>query len=187
MKKTLLSLAVVATTLMPSVLNAQSKNQVSPTTFKKSLYCEVGTTGLGLTLNYDMRLTPGTNGGFGFNIGIGAAATDAIFYSSLPIGINYLLGERKNFFEVGLTVTPIYMNRSRDYSSYRHYDYDNPVPSRTHEHRFAATLNPLFGWRYQPPRKGVLFAVGLSPMFSFNREVISSFPVGGYVRIGYSF
>lgn len=63
-----------------------------------------------LSINYDSRFTPGI-GGLGFRAGVGGTWS---YYSrdkvslNIPIGLNYLLGNKQHFAEMGLVAIPEY-------------------------------------------------------------------------------
>lgn len=114
----------------------------------QSVYFELGGPGIA-SFNYDLRFS-GRQGGLGGRIGVGYSKIvsdgNAVFF--IPIGINYLIGKEKHFFELGAGVTPVIGN---DYP-------DDSVLSETFGHL-------LFGYRFQPINKGFTFRAFLCPVY----------------------
>lgn len=74
--------------------------------YQRIVYGEFLGTGIGLSLNYDMRLQPDRKDGFGFRAGLGYIPDEYEGnWTLLPLGVNYVLGKRKHGFEMGLGVT----------------------------------------------------------------------------------
>ena len=74
--------------------------------YQRIVYGEFLGTGIGLSLNYDMRLKPDRKDGFGFRAGLGYIPDQYEGnWTLLPLGVNYVLGQRRHGFEMGLGVT----------------------------------------------------------------------------------
>jgi|GEM_PF-3396551 len=96
----------------------------------QSVYFELGGPGIA-SFNYDLRFS-GKQKGIGARIGFGSSFDgNSVFY--LPIGINYLIGKEKHFFEMGAGFTPVFGNK-------------HPGDSAISE----SFGHLLFGYRFQP-------------------------------------
>lgn len=80
---------------------------------KNSFYLEAGGGGGFSSLNYERQLTK--NPGIGIRIGAGFY-TEAGFYLSIPVGINYLfpLKKKNHFIDAGFNVTPFFKDARFD-------------------------------------------------------------------------
>jgi hypothetical protein len=128
----------------------------------QSVYFELGGPGIA-SLNYDLRFS-GRQKGLGARIGFGSSFDSTPeFY--LPIGINYLIGKEKHFFEMGAGVTLFFGDKS-----------GNSAISETFGHL-------LFGYRFQPLNDGITFRAFVCPVFNSNDFV----PYYGGLSLGYKF
>ena len=113
------------------------------------LYFELGGAGIIYSFNYDGRFSKYENG-LGFRVGVGGASVDGDGYFALPVQINYLLGSKGKYFEVGGGVTyapglDLFGNGANSYG----------------------TLT--FGFRKQPVgKKGFTFRAAFTPIIGFN-------------------
>lgn len=69
-----------------------------------------------ISINYDVRYNPKTNGGLGYRVGLGGTYD---YYPSsatisIPAGLNYLLGKNKNYLELGAIAVPEYFFEYKD-------------------------------------------------------------------------
>ncbi|AWW31947.1 hypothetical protein DN752_18385 [Echinicola strongylocentroti] len=136
----------------------------------ENIYAELGGPGL-FTFNYDTRFNSESNG-LGARVGVGYIGVDGYSLLSIPIGLNYLMGneEEGKYFEVGI-------NGAYTSSSDNWYE-DEEDPDGSH------VLGSLvFGYRKQPMDGGFTFRAGLSPYFGPNYF----FPFVPYVSFGYAF
>jgi len=69
----------------------------------QAVYLEVGGSGVSLSMNYDTRFTSKANG-WGGRIGVGYLG-DFFGGITVPLVINYLVGEKKDFLEIGAGAT----------------------------------------------------------------------------------
>ena len=129
----------------------------------QSVYFELGGPGIA-SLNYDFRFS-GRQKGLGARIGFGSSFDDNSV-SYLPIGINYLIGKEKHFFEMGAGVTPVFGNKHGG----------NSAISESFGHL-------LFGYRFQPLNDGFTFRAFVSPVINNNAFV----PYYGGLSLGYKF
>ena len=122
---------------------------------KNAFFAELLGNGIFFSVNYDYRL----GNKFGLRGGIGFVGKNERFggsgfsYSNtaltIPLGANLLLGKNGKYFEVGAGITYVKGNEgviSEEYS---------PI---------TGTLN--FSYRYQPLGGGVMFKIGISPIFT---------------------
>ncbi len=131
----------------------------------KSVYFELGGPGIA-SFNFDTRFS-GRQGGLGGRIGVGYSKFvgdgSSVFY--LPLGINYLIGKEKHFFEMGAGVTPVFG-----------VDNGDTVISEPFGHL-------IFGYRFQSPKDGFTFRAFACPVFNS----IDFIPYYGGLSVGYKF
>ena len=129
----------------------QQKQVPATGKYQRIVYGEFIGTGIGLSLNYDMRLKPDRKDGFGFRVGLGRIRDEyAGNWTTLPLGVNYVLGQRRHGFEMGLGVTFIH-NASGENFFTELYD-DEPHSKITSAEIFNV------GYRYQATPKLLLRA-----------------------------
>ena len=132
----------------------------------QSVYFELGGPGIA-SLNYDLRFS-GRQGGLGGRIGVGYSKLvsdgNSIFY--LPVGVNFLIGREKHFFEIGAGITPVIGNENGGDSAL----------SESFGHL-------LFGYRFQPINNGFTFRAFVCPVFNSNDFV----PYYAGLSVGYKF
>jgi hypothetical protein len=160
----------------------QSKAQTElSNSFNKAIFVEFLGNGIGISANYDMRLKRGAQDGFGFRTGIGGqnfsganegGQTASIGILTLPLSVNYLIGKKRNAFEAGLGVTPIYSNAAVENNN--RTIYDRGLSS-------SGFLN--LGYRFQPLNNGFVFRFNWAP--AFNSTGFSPSWVG--ISAGYGF
>lgn len=124
----------------------------------QNVYVELAGQGLLFTANYDTRFTKSRNG-IGGRAGIGFLSIDGATVTTIPIGLNYLLGKGKNFFEVGLGAT---------YLSAKTGDDDDDDFFFDDEDLSGLVGTMSFGYRLQPVDSGFSFRGGLTPLFNKN-------------------
>ncbi|MFC5282421.1 hypothetical protein [Pedobacter alpinus] len=129
----------------------------------QNIFVELGGQGLVFTANYDTRFSNKRNG-IGGRIGIGAIGGDGANVMTIPVSLNYLLGEGKNFFEIGLGAT-----------------YANASIFDSNGSAVFGTMS--FMYRLQPVKSGFSFRGGFTPFF--NSDVFIPYYVG--ISLGYTF
>lgn len=134
----------------------------------QNVFIELGGQGLVLTANYDTRFSNKRNG-IGGRAGIGYIAVDGDRLTTIPVGVNYLLGKGRNFFEIGLGAT--YIGTSGN---------DDSIFFDENTSNFVGTMS--FSYRLQPINSGFAFRGGITPIFSGD----FFFPYYG-VSLGYTF
>lgn len=149
-------------------------------------------------VNFDSRFPNSSI--FGWRIGVGYSQSlfpgyDHNYYCpgiSIPFGVNALLGENKNKFEVGIGVTPgIYSYQCRMYfmgGDENGNFYKGTKPCGPQSWRAGCAISIDLGYRLQRP-KGFFFRAGLSPCLDINSKVISLhlWSFLPYLSFGYTF
>jgi hypothetical protein len=120
------------------------------------------------SVNYDRRFFKRLDG-LGFTLGGGYIKIDDLSLVSIPITINYLIGKKGKYLELGAGAT--YFNAEID-------DIDNATNSG---HSIIGTLT--IGYRSQPVNGGLIFRVGINPFF-FRDTFIPYWP---YLSLGINF
>lgn len=162
---------------------------------RKTVFAELGGNGLVISANFDMRLKKDRNDGFGFRAGIGGGSLESVYPDyyyydnngnvsfnlvkerinlvTVPLSINYIVGKRRSGFEAGLGTTIVFANARNGFSN-------NEITTD----KAAGLLGVMnLGYRFQPIKRGVMFHVNWTPIFS-----TSSFGAGWFgLGIGYSF
>lgn len=144
-----------------------NKANGEPVKRAQNVFVEIGAQGLLLTANYDTRFGNKRNG-LGARIGFGAFGGSGTTLLSVPVSLNYLLGNGKNFFEMGVGAT---------YASLSTSDDDD----------FFGSGNTVIGtmafmYRLQPIDSGFSFRGGLTPILT----EVGFFPFYG-ISLGYTF
>jgi len=142
----------------------------------QSFYLELLGAGGTYSANYDTRFGNNQNG-WGGRIGLGYHSIDRNSYFSAPVMINYLAGKNGKYFEVGMGATFLSIK-----------DLDNPHTPGVGDFflfdygdRFIGTMN--IGFRKQPLQNGVIFRVGIAPVFGQGNFL----PYWPYLSLGYKF
>lgn len=105
-----------------------------------------------LSVNYDSRFAP-KKSGLGFRIGVGGTWS---YYNrdqislNIPAGLNYLIGENKNFAEIGIVAVPEY------YFAFG-------------EKYFSFKTRGNLGYRYES-RKGIMLNALWTPQLTVNND-----------------
>ena len=117
---------------------------------QKFVYIEGGGSGVLLNANYDMRFKKDTRSGLGFKAGIGNS-----FYledgsaTTLPLGINYLIGKNKSALLLGANTTFAFFGKETS-----KFNTSGYIPSLE------------IGYRYTPLKKGFSFQATYNPLFN---------------------
>ncbi|MGY6743818.1 MAG: hypothetical protein ACXIUQ_13855 [Cecembia sp.] len=121
---------------------------------RNAIFVEVYGTGLFHSVNYDMRFDQISNG-LGTRIGIGYTAIDGVRVFTLPIAFNYLIGKKRNFLELGVGGTGIFLNQGNIGSPASGLD----ISSST------AIVHGMLGYR-RVSASGFLLRAGITPLFN---------------------
>lgn len=134
----------------------------------QNVFVEIGGQGLLFTANYDTRFS-NRRDGLGGRAGIGYISIDGDNITTIPFGLNYLLGSNKHFFEVGLGATVI-ATSGNDFTL---FDEESS--------NLLGTMS--FSYRLQPVNSGFAFRAGLTPIFGKNFFI----PYFAGLSLGYTF
>lgn len=166
------------------VLSFQVKAQTeSADSHKKSIFIEAFGQGLHASVNYDMRFNKGVQSGLGFRLGVGGiftgtvnadAGNEATGVIAFPVGLNYLLGEKKSSFEAGIGLTPHHARTDI---------YSPTNPKIIDENGWGANGYLNLGYRFQPLTNGFMFRLNWTPVISSTGFLAQNFGVSA----GYSF
>lgn len=134
--------------------------------FRKAVFIETYIRPGLLSANYDMRIRKGTNSGMGFSAGAGLGSqyntevtnnnkSAARRMLAFPVGINYIIGEKKHGIELGIGITPqLTLDKVRD--------------------RSAETNGTFFpfriGYRFQPIKEGLVARAAWTPIVEKSRS-----------------
>jgi len=147
---------------------------------KFAIYGDGGGSSPVMSINIDKTLS-NSNGGFGFKAGVGMVPgqtyvynvdgsywTDGKWKFSLPLGVNYLVGndDQVNFLELALQGT--FIPKATIVDSWSSLEID--------EERIINRFMPsaFIGYRRNPVNKGVVFRIGYNPII-LDKEYISWF------------
>lgn len=159
-------------------LKRESKKKVITDRQPQLIFAELGGPGIALSGNYDRRFTKET-GGFGYRIGLGYSFSNDFKFTTIPVGVNYLMGDKSKgrFFEIGLNGTMILVGKDL-FNDGGFFTVDN-VDNQKNTF-FMTSL--LLGYRSQPIRGGFSFRGGIMPVF-----IEGETGIGGYLSFGYNF
>lgn len=182
MKKITLLLLVLFSVSIYS--HAQTESNYRQTIFGTFL----GNARLG-SINYDRRLTPGTNFGLGFSVGLSGSYSHYGYKditTGVPVVLNYLLGKGAHALELGIAATPEFRLKKSDTKT-----VGTPVGVKEKSVFFHSHFN--IGYRLQPLKnKGLMINALWTPALNFekggyydykNKAALLNFGVG----VGYSF
>lgn len=123
------------------------EKQTNTSANASQIYFEAGGSGVVYSINYDGRFKKIENG-LGIRIGIGGAGGAGSSYVAVPVQLNYLLGEKGKYLELGGGIT--YLNVKGD-----DYLFNNAS---------TALANFVIGFRSQPfGKKGITWRVAFTP------------------------
>lgn len=148
----------------------------------KTIFVEAGGNGYNVSLNYDMRFNKNSNSGLGFRVGTSAIienypiSKDRLTRWTFPLEINYLLGKKLHFLDLGIGLTPHYVK----------YEYGNPLFITSKDLIYLTV--PSIGYRFQG-KKGLMLKANYTPNFRYvdlpDEKIHISQSIG--LCVGYSF
>jgi len=162
----------------------------------RSVFLELGGSGLAYSFNYDVRFDTTRIDSWGLRVGAGGYAMEGDSFYSLPVLVNKLYGNGPHYFELGLGATFFGYSNERDtYCASGYYDangiYVCNQQAINDEYNFIlpvdgnpslmGTLN--FGYRKVPVEGGFTWRVNLTPIFNNN----GFWPLFAGIGLGYSF
>lgn len=144
-------------------------------------------------MNYDSRFKGNSGLGYRIGVGFGYGHTSSLFDEKIkgvgvPVGLNYLLGEKHHKLEVGFgTSLGVYHVKTT-------WLYYQPDSSGTEWYEYTSTSNRFgyfmfgdIGYRYQR-ENGFMFRAGVSPSFNFGDKCgLDKSAFYPYVGFGWSF
>lgn len=138
--------------LTGNILSAQGVEREGKTTANASqIYLEAGGSGIIYSINYDGRLSKMENG-IGIRLGIGGASYSGDGYLAIPLQLNYLLGSKGQYLELGAGIT---------YVSVSDIFFDNSSSNNV-----AGSF--VIGFRKQPfGKKGLTWRLAFTPFIGF--------------------
>lgn len=126
----------------------------------KAVYVEALGSGIGLSLNYDTRFKPGLTG-LGLRAGIGGISGSSdqsrVSLISLPVLVNYVLGNSRASFEGGLGLMVSYVTAAGKDALTGDYATAQGV---------GVSVAGNLGLRLQPKQNGVHFRLYWSPFIT---------------------
>lgn len=138
----------------------------------RAVYLEVLGNGIGYSFNYDQRFQNRLDG-LGFKVGGSYFALDGTSVATFPFGLNYLLGKRGKYFEMGLGGTYLLgSDRSNTFASGSDPTFEDGI-----------TGNMIFGYRSEPVDGGFLFRASITPFFGNG----VFWPLFAGISVGYAF
>ncbi|TWR23816.1 hypothetical protein FPZ42_18730 [Mucilaginibacter achroorhodeus] len=156
----------------------------------KTLYLELLGAGVYYSLNYDIRFAGKQNG-------VGARAGVVYFKSqgegetfAIPLLINYLIGKRSHYLEIGAGGLFFYhKNRYDNGFDSKRFANDviknpniNPADYYIEPNPYGVYLTGSAGYRYQPLKGGVSFRLGTNIISNFSERAV----FWPYLSIGYA-
>ncbi len=119
---------------------------------KKYVFVEAGGSSTIAALNFDMRFKKNTVNGLGFRAGVGNSfglfdSEDIKDVILVPLGFNYVFGEKKSAFVLGVNATVALMGNFKGDES-------------------PLIISPEVGYRFRQKTKGVGFHVSYTPLFN---------------------
>jgi hypothetical protein len=138
----------------------------------RALFAELGGSGGFLSVNYDTRLTK-SHKGWGIRAGIGAITDLNSTGLTVPVGLNYLAGEKNHFFEMGLGATYFRFSEQNQDSWFSFSKLSFVAP------------HVWMGYRYQPVDKRFVFRGGLNQYVASGLSGFIAYPFPGF-SFGYS-
>jgi hypothetical protein len=175
----------------PSDILNRNKDLTISSTIRKPqvIYLNLFGEGNLLSINYDRRFK-NQNDGWGWHAGIGGLvlSEDNFTEINLPVGINYLIGKKGNFLELGLNESIIFDKLTQPAGG--EADLTNLYGITIHGTNSLWSLTSgTIGYRLQPKNSGFCFRVGILPYITFidgKLEKPSQSPTG-YMSFGYKF
>jgi hypothetical protein len=152
-----------------------SKAQADTTKRAQNVFVELLGAGITISANYDTRFS-NKRDGLGGRVGAGYLSTSNGNLLTIPVQLNYLLGKKGKYFEVGLGATFGSMNnRSRSFRTvtdnsngetitYLLPDDDSDVLGVNYNRSSGFIGTMTLGYRYQPLTSGFSFRGYINPV-----------------------
>lgn len=124
---------------------------------KNTVFLELGGNGFINSINYDRLFTlKDSLISVSFRLGFGlykSNESDSSIIKVLPLEVNFLLGKKQNYLELGFGYTPSF--------GYRTFRQNNVVYATKN---FDFNIIGRVGYRYQKPEGGIFFRLGFTPI-----------------------
>jgi len=166
----------------------------SASNLNKNVFVELGGSGVAvLTANFDMRFNKGSNDGLGMRLGVGGESSRFDYLIgegevktklfTVPLEVNYILGERRFSFEIGYSFTFVSVSRDSDlqFLGYHSEKYESG--------NVIVSYIPI-GFRLKPKNNGLMFKLNVGPLWNYSAPNVFDYESvlfwGGFA-VGYSF
>ena len=131
---------------------------------RNAIYIELAGPGVLYSMNYERRITDH----LGVRAGVSLWSIDSLDlillqiknfkYRSFPVMITYLIGKRASHLELGLGIQPTFLEGDFDVFYFIHSNEKS---------KGKAILGlSTIGYRYQKKESGLIFRIGVSPVFA---------------------
>ncbi len=146
-------------TVLSNPMSAQDKQAV---TSRHALYAELLGQGVLYSLNYDYRVLDDMSLRAGFTSWtVHGFLFDDFSVTGFPLMVNYLTGSGTSHLELGVGVIPMTVTAD---------DFLGFDTGTSSESRFFGTAT--VGYRAQSPDGGLVFRIGLTPLFTFEQAAL---------------
>jgi hypothetical protein len=162
----------------------------------RSLFLELGGSGLAYSFNYDFRFDSTRIDSWGMRVGAGGYGIEGDSFFSVPVLVNKLYGKGPHYFELGIGATLFgYTNDRYTYCASGYYDangmYVCNQQAVNDDYNFILPVdgNPSLmgtmniGYRKVPVDGGFTWRLNLTPIFNNN----GFWPLFAGVGFGYAF
>jgi hypothetical protein len=162
----------------------------------RSLFLELGGSGLAYSFNYDFRFDSTRIDSWGMRVGAGGYGIEGDSFFSVPVLVNKLYGKGPHYFELGIGATLFgYTNERYTYCANGFYDANgmyvcnDVVVNNDYNFILPVDGNPSLmgtmniGYRKVPVDGGFTWRVNLTPIFNNN----GFWPLFAGVGFGYAF
>ncbi len=147
---------------------------------RKTVFLEGFGNGILFSGNFELRLKKNSNSGSGVRIGLGGGTLSGVSNGNfidigivtIPLGYNYLIGEKRSSFEIGAGITPIIVSANAS--------IDNELVSGK---GFTLTGFLNAGYRFQPLNNGFFGKITWTPIATNQ----GFFPAFAGISLGFSF
>ena len=137
---------------------------------QNTFFVELGGQGLAFTVNGDFRFS-GTMNNMGVRVGIGYIDIAKESITTIPLGLNYIMGKNGKYFELGIGATFI----------------SGDIFNSKNQNGLFTLGTMFFGYRSQPLDGGFNFRAGLTAIFRTAEEDSFFIPYYPGVSLGYTF
>ncbi|HLG35617.1 MAG TPA: hypothetical protein VI757_12115 [Bacteroidia bacterium] len=166
---------IVVMTLGLSVKNIFSqdispKQMVMESKPQNTFFVELAGQGLAFTVNGDFRFS-GTMNNMGVRAGIGYINVGKESITTIPLGLNYIMGKNGKYFELGIGATFI----------------SGDIFNSSNQSGLFTLGTMFFGYRSQPLDGGFNFRAGITALFRTASEDSFFIPYYPGISFGYTF